>query len=511
MKISPLLLSVLLLVSPCRGDDVRPLRNMLVINEDNSHFFGSRGPEQMTLEGLHAWVDQYAGGAVTHLFLCSNSMRASFRSKSRDAIWDPVNGTEPQGRWPENAKRLHDRGLDPYAIWISRARQKKISPWLTMRMNDVHNANDVDSYLHSTFWREHPQYWRVPGSSGGSWVERAMNYAHAEVREHQMAFVRELLERYDPDGLELDWMRFGYHLAPGREQEEGRILTEFVRDVRTLTREWSKKRKHPIRLGVRVPAHPDAAEGLGMDAVDWARNDLIDLVVACPFWTSSDFDIPVELWHERLGDATARVAVLPGLEHNSRPWPSAPPVANDLAMLHGFAASAYHRGAESIYLFNWMDSETRPCTTNEYKTLLRNGVSPEVISSAVRRHPVCYRDTVPKGFPSGAQLPANVPTMKPVRVHLGPAPQDGKVWAMVGLAKRDGVADVRLQAKLNGRVLEPGQDVATTGFAGAPARGVRFACPLGALESGYNELEFGVVGDATTHQLVWIELRIEPK
>jgi uncharacterized lipoprotein YddW (UPF0748 family) len=32
-----------------------------------------------------------------------------------------------------------------------------------------------------------------------------LNYPHAEVRRYQMAFVQELLERYDPDGLELDW------------------------------------------------------------------------------------------------------------------------------------------------------------------------------------------------------------------------------------------------------------------------------------------------------------------
>jgi hypothetical protein len=55
------------------------LRNMLVINEENSHFFGSRKPEVMSLAGLHAFVDQYAGSAVTHLFLCPNAMRASFR------------------------------------------------------------------------------------------------------------------------------------------------------------------------------------------------------------------------------------------------------------------------------------------------------------------------------------------------------------------------------------------------------------------------------------------------
>jgi len=87
-----------------------------------------------------------------------------------------------------------------------------------------------------------------------------------------------------------------------------------------------------------------------MDAVRWARDGLVDLVVASPFWTSSDFDIPIELWHQRLGDATKRVAVLPCLQHNARPWPNAGPVANDLRLLRGFAAAAHHRGADGIYI-----------------------------------------------------------------------------------------------------------------------------------------------------------------
>ena len=224
------------------GPRYETLRGMLVINEDNSHFF------------------------VTHLFLCPNAMRASFRSRSRDAIWAPVDGTEPQGMWPQNAKRLHEAGLDPYKVWIDRCREKGISPWLTMRMNDIHSVDEPDNFMHSSFWRTHPECWRVPNGSAGPWSNRAMNYAHAAVWEHQMAFVRELLERYDPDGLELDWMRFGYHLTPGREREEGAILTDFVREVRSLTTDWSEKRNHPVLLGVRVPAHPDAASGLGMDA-----------------------------------------------------------------------------------------------------------------------------------------------------------------------------------------------------------------------------------------------------
>ena len=499
-------------VGPAADQPVKPLGGMLVINEDNSHFFGARKPEDMTLAGLNAFVDQYAGSAVTHLFLCPNAMRASFRSRSRDAIWDPVDSKEPGDLWPQNAKRLFEAGLDPYEVWINRCREKGVSPWLSMRMNDVHSVDEPDNFMHSSFWRDHPEYWRVPNGSAGPWVNRAMNYAHAAVWEHQMAFVRELLQRYDPDGLELDWMRFGYHLTPGREKEEGGILTDFVREARSLTAECSKKRGHPVLLAVRVPAHPDAAAGLGMDGVLWAREELVDMVVPCPFWTSSDFDIPVELWLERLGEAAKRVTVAPGIEHNARPWPGGAAVANDLASLRGFAASAYHRGTLSLYLFNWMDSETRPVTESEYTLLLRDGLSRQAVLSALRRHPVCFRDTVPSDFPNGVQLPADAREGGSFRVHVGPKPASGKVWAVVGLAERDGVSEASLEASLNGQALGAAENVADVGgFGGGTVRAIQFPCPLDAVKEGYNGLSLRQVDGATAQQIVWAEIRIDPK
>ena len=276
-----------------------------IINEDDSHFFMSREPEQMSLEGLNAFVDQYAGTKVTHLFLCPNAQKASYRSDVWSAIWDmEPNQVEPKDdpvatRWMANAKLLNERGLDPYKIWIARCREKSISPWLSMRMNDVHNVDNVNSYIHAKFWIDHPDYWRVPGGAG--WTDRAFDYAIPEVRDHHMKFIRELLDRYDPDGLELDWMRFGYHFKPGQEAEGRTILTQFMRDVRALTREWSEKRGHPILLGARVPTKPESAYGLGMDAVAWVKEGLIDMLVPTPFWATTDFDIPVEQWRKDLG------------------------------------------------------------------------------------------------------------------------------------------------------------------------------------------------------------------
>jgi hypothetical protein len=176
------LLSLICLAPLSLRADAGPLFNherMLILNEDDSHFYGTRSAEEMSLQGLRAFVDQYANTAVTHLFLCPNAMKSSYRSQARDAIWEFKDGqklpdNEFARKWCENARLLNERGLDPYAIWIARCREKKISPWLSMRMNDVHNANDVDDYIHSSFWRKHPEYWRVPGGQG--WTDRALDY-----------------------------------------------------------------------------------------------------------------------------------------------------------------------------------------------------------------------------------------------------------------------------------------------------------------------------------------------
>ena len=488
------------------------LKNAFIINEDNSHFFGTRQASDMTVEGLLAFVDQYANTAVTHLFLCPNAMRANFRSQTRDAIWDltgnEVAPTNKGALWPENARLLHERGIDPYAVWIARCREKGISPWLSMRMNDVHCVNDPKNFMHASFWRAHPELWRVPQAKDGGWTDRALNYAQPAVRAYNLAFVRELLERYDPDGVELDWMRFGRHLTPGREREEGPVLTAFVREVRALTRDWSVKRGHPIRLGVRVPAHPDAAAGLGMDGVTWAREGLVDLLVPCPFWTTSDFDIPVELWRERLGGQAAEVAVAPSLEFNARPWPGGKPVANDLSCVYGFATSARARGADAVYLFNFMDSGTRPVTAPDYRTLIERGVGHAYVNAQARRFPVCYRDTVPAGFPADVALPVKGRAGGAFRIHIGALPVSGQAHLVFGLAKKEGSEAASWSVTVNGQAVLPDSDLPScAGLGGGAARALRFAVPAHVWKSGYNTVTVKQTDEGLEQTIVWAEVR----
>ncbi len=481
----------------------------IVINEDNSHFYTTRSADEMSLEGLNAFVDQYADTKVSHLFLSPNSMRASFKSSTREAIWELGDQEMPEGagaKWMSNARLLHERGLDPYAVWIARSREKGISPWLTMRMNDIHDVPNTKSYMHSTFWLQHPEFWRVPNDTSGGWTVRALDYGHEAVREHNMAFVKELLERYDPDGLELDWMRFGWHFKAGEEAAGVKILNEFMQEVRALTEAWGKKRGHPIKLGVRVPAHPDAARGLGMDAVAWAKAGLVDMIVPCPFWTSSDFDIPVELWREQLGDAAHDLILAPGLEFNTRAYPGGPAVANDLPSTRGFAASAWYRGADQIYLFNYMDSETIPVSQSDYRILVEQGLALDVVTRAPRRHIQAFRDTVPSGFPNGAVLPATGPEAS-FTINIGPRPEKGVVTFHIGLGNGEGVDSATYTAIVNGTPCGASSDRENPGTFPGAVRALSFTCPPDAVRDGANSV---VVTQPEGQQIVWAEFRVDP-
>ena len=484
----------------------------LILNEDNSHFFGSRNASDMTVEGLRAFVDQYAGTKVSHLFLNPNAMRASYASAVWDRIWDVGGQKVPEGnevcrRWVDNARLLYERGLDPYAVWISRAREKGISPWLTMRMNDVHDVSDTTNFMHSTFWLKHPEYWRVPGSTG-SWTDRAFDYGVSEVRGRSMALIHELLDRYDPDGLELDWMRFGYHFKPGHEAEGCEILTAFMREVRTYVRERAAMRGHAILLGARVPAHPDAAIGLGMDGVRWAKEGLVDMLVPTPFWATSDYDIPVELWKERIGPAVAHVVIAPGAEILLRAHPGGAQVENDLESIRGFAAAAWNRGADQIYLFNYMDPAPMVGGRDAYRALLEQGLAPDTVNASARRQIATYHDTVPKGMPNGAQVPATAGAAPKFRIYLGPAPEKGKLEFLVGLAECARVGEATFDATLNGAPCAGVADHEHPEQFPGVKRAVRFECPLPQAKSGYNDLALTQKAGDPEQKIVWVELRV---
>jgi glycosidase len=156
-----------------------------------------------------------------------------------------------------NALLLHERGIDPYAVWLARSRELGISPWVSMRMNDVHGLGDeTGQYINSTFWKRRPDL-RRGGYCAEASIDRAFDYGKQDVRDYHFGLIQELVARYDMDGLELDWMRFPWHFRPGYELEDGVLLTEWLREVSRFVRGHSGTSGRKTRLAVRVPSRTD--------------------------------------------------------------------------------------------------------------------------------------------------------------------------------------------------------------------------------------------------------------
>ncbi|HEX5445866.1 MAG TPA: hypothetical protein VFW87_18710, partial [Pirellulales bacterium] len=286
-----------------------PPGKQLYYNQDSTQFFMSEIPAGKAGETIDRYVDEIADAGVTVFFCNTNARRTNYRSSAWEAFWDGYDPSGPDDQPflapvpPEqspafrklihNMLKVHQEGVDYPARVIARCRQRKMSPWISLRMNDCH-YNDVPNHpFHGSFWVKNPQL-RRQNCTG--YFASCLDFAQREVRDYYMALIEETLDRYDVDGLELDFMREPYLFSANKEKEGTPILTAWVRDVRQRTNEAAVKRGHPIRLGVRVPSRPETALGMGLDAVAWAQEGLIDLLVVTPRWATLEFGMAIPEW-----------------------------------------------------------------------------------------------------------------------------------------------------------------------------------------------------------------------
>ncbi|MBI2298407.1 MAG: hypothetical protein HYU66_05545 [Armatimonadetes bacterium] len=420
-----------------QADAARPPVRGIIYNEDGNQRFQWDPPGAIKPERLDELVDALANSQVTVMSLCCCSQTTTFDTHAPGwevfcRGFDPTKGNdqpffgslpmedrETYRRFAQNQRLLLDAGICPMQRMIDRCRLKGISPWINLRMNDVHDAMLLDSPLHSSFWKAHHEYWRVPDERPSPhWNDRCLNYGLQPVRDRMMALIREVCDRFDVDGVELDWNRFPLSLRAGEELEQGRVLTEWMADVRAVVRAAETKRGHPILLVTRVPARPEVAVGTGLDAVTWARRGLIDHLIVAPFWATTDFDIPVERWAELLRDTG--VGVTAGLDILVRPYPNAAATESTTEQSRGAALGALARGSQGLYLLNYVHTRRVP-------SLLKELGAMDTLAGKDRTYVVTYTDISIPGQPLPAALPRTLAPGEAAEFELfiGPRPAAG--------------------------------------------------------------------------------------
>jgi hypothetical protein len=494
----------------------------LFCNIDDSVFFLRDIPEGKAGELIDQYVDVMKEAGTTTLLCCTNARRTNYRSKVWDAYWD---GYDPNGpddqpffaavptaelqdtrKWIHNTWLVDHQGIDYPSRMIERCRHDGISPWITLRMNDCHYNNIPTHPFHGSFWKKNPQFAR---KNATGYFATNLDYAHPEVRDFYKSLIVETLDRYDIDGLELDFMRECFLFTEGKEAEGRAILTEWMRDIHKQVHEASVKRGHPIKLGVRSPSRPEVSLAWGLDVIAWAKEGLIDMLVVTPRWASLEFDMPLEQWREMLG--TANVTLAGGLEILYRPYlgGAAAPVTPELAK--GAAISVLSRGADALYLFNYFqDADVHAqWSIPIYEATLKIMGSLDRLQKESRTIGITYRDITAPGEAYHAPLPAEG---KEIVLHLplGPVPQSP--WQCDLLIEFAPLHEKPIAApsvSVNGKPCEISKDEAVD----HGQHQMTFRVPLESL-AGVKSQEIKIVpkepNDATAYRVERVEMALHP-
>jgi hypothetical protein len=223
-----------------------------------------------------------------------------------------------------------------------------------------------------------------------------------------------VLERYDLDGIELDWCRHPTFFRLGQERRNIPIMNDFVHLVHQRLQYHGKKKGRPILLAMRVPDSLELCLSLGLDPETWARQGWFDLLMAgsglMPYsipitdWVhlGHQYNIPVYGCLDRLYP-TFRMG-RPKFDHrDTQIW-------NDASSNYDSPAAACHRfwaaGVDGIYLYDW-HTHHGPTDPHDYGAIPKVGEG-----NALARHDKLYRidtDYSRNGAISACCLPGQLP------------------------------------------------------------------------------------------------------
>lgn len=264
---------------------------------------------------------------------------------------EPYTNAEPPyrhiGQWglAETVRQHRETGIDTVAEIGRALRAQGIAFWIGIRVNDIHHTPfPPDTHSQPKFWVEHPECRtgeslpRDPIRSVG-----ALDFAHEAVRDHTRGIVRTTLDRYDVDGIELDFTRMAILFKTAEADRHRDMFTAWMRDVRAVIDAAARARGHPIVFTARVPSVAEQCHRFGADVLRWIDTEIVHVLTASTT-RIAEFEMPLEPF---LRAARNRdVLVFAGIEGLQ------PDGVLSREMYRAWAFHYWQAGVDGLHLFN---------------------------------------------------------------------------------------------------------------------------------------------------------------
>jgi len=267
----------------------------LLYNNDTTNTAGVVSPwheegETFREEMLVASIEEVAGTGVDAYMLSPGMGWVPWWQSKVDPDfyewWKKRTGLEVEG-FSDYDKYVYEGG-DMVQVLVDTCRKHNMAPFVSLRLNDVHlqefyEQKVPESLVSCHLYCEHPE-WHIDldhRNHEGYYHKRGMDWSRPEVRAHKLALLRELAEKYELAGLELDFLRDNTLFRDDGPSHEERveIITDFVRQVREAMNAGApgQKRYLCVRIPIDMKAHP--CMGLDVERLAEAGVDMFNLGV----------------------------------------------------------------------------------------------------------------------------------------------------------------------------------------------------------------------------------------
>lgn len=299
-------------------------------------------PDPVEADDLRRWVDMLADSGVDILQQDAYHKGCTIYWRSDQFQYDPR-------RQHKRFLPMLDAGIQPLQVLLDQSHKRGMAFVAGFRMNDNHGRAHFPD--RAEFVESHPEWWlpdtREPGPNRDLYEGRILDFTFDGVREFVFEVARELVSRFDVDGLEMTFREPAYFPFPeGRQRAH--LMTDLVRRLRGLLDESSHGRR--MTLGARVFSTMEECLDMGLDVPTWIDQGLIDFL--SPENTMySDFNAG----YAEFGALTrnSQCMLYPGLhpwisDRRRRIMKSTMTPSNCRALAHTF----YGAGADGISIYN---------------------------------------------------------------------------------------------------------------------------------------------------------------
>ena len=343
----------------------------LIYYQDAHHYHAKRLDPPVNLHKLRWPVDELVGTGVDALAFGLGYGDVYFHDSKvgrvvgqKQDVWTNL----PDWRIMSMVKDARALGTDPLREVINRGHEMGLPVFPSMKIQSCDTPRSDRAGLLK--WERHEEVCLGEIDEWHPRYEFCYDYAHPLVREAKLAVLREVMEDYAADGVELDFMFVPRFFKKDEQESNAPIMDEFVAQVREVADEVGRAQDREITVAVRVFDQERYNLKHGLDVKTWLKQKSVDIVVGQMSEFLLDTGVVDVRWlADAANDVGAAAYVRPSRRGRVYDERTAVP---SIEMYRALGQTLLHQGCAGLYLGNlpW------PFDDKEYR-LLREAAYPD--------------------------------------------------------------------------------------------------------------------------------------